>query len=230
MVKKPNRADDRLVAVEEALSKSEHFIEANQKLITIVVGIIVVLVLGFFGFNKFYLGPLNEKAHAEMFMAEMYFKQDSLDKALNGDGMYPGFIEIVDEYGITKSGNLANYYAGIIFLKKGQFEDAIDYLKDFDSDDQVVGPMALGAIGDAYIELGEPGTAAQYYLKAANANINDFVTPVFLIKAGWAYEEEGSYDKAVRIFERIKKEFHRSTEARDIDRYIERAKVLAERD
>jgi tetratricopeptide (TPR) repeat protein len=226
MVKKSEKSDDKLVAVEGALSSSEQFIEKNQKLITILVGIIVIIVLGYFGYNKFYQAPMNKKAKSEMYMAEMYFKTDSLNKALDGDGNFPGFLEIIDNYGSTKSGNLAHYYAGIIYMKKGQFEEAIDYLQGFDSEDQIVGPMAMGAIGDAYIELGDPNKAANYYLKAANTHINDFVTPIFLQKAGWAYEDAGSYDKAIRIYERIKTEFSRSAEARDIERYIERAQGI----
>ncbi|MCF8230472.1 MAG: tetratricopeptide repeat protein [Bacteroidales bacterium] len=227
MAKKSERAGDRLVAVEGALSSTEQFIEQNQKIITIVVGIIVVIVLGYFGYKKFYLAPMNKEAKSEMFMAELYFQKDSLNKALLGDGNYPGFIDIADQYGSTKAGNLANYYAGIIYLKQGDFETAIDYLQDFESEDQVIGPMALGAMGDAYIELGEPEKAVNYYLKAANTHINEFVTPIFLMKAGWAYEENGNYDKALRIYKRIKKDFNRSNEARDIERYIERAEAMA---
>ncbi len=227
MAKKSERADDRLLAVEGALSTTEQFIEKNQKAITIIVGIIVVIVLGYFGYKKFYISPMNKEAKSEMFMAELYFQKDSLNKALLGDGNYPGFVDIADQYGSTKAGNLANYYAGIIYLKQGKFDEAIDYLQSFESEDQVIGPMAMGAIGDAYVETGELDKAANYYLKAANTQINEFVTPIFLMKAGWAYEENGDYDKALRIYKRIKEEFHRSTEARDIERYIERAKALA---
>ena len=159
MVKKSDKSDkteDRIVKVEEAFGKTEQFIENNQKIILIVVGIIVVVVLGFFGFKRFYLAPKEKEAQGQMFMAEKYFEQDSITKALNGDGNYPGFLDIIDQYGITKTGNLAHYYAGICYLKKGEFEKAIDHLKHFSTKDKIVGPMALGAIGDAYMELNEP--------------------------------------------------------------------------
>lgn len=218
-----------MVAVEEALGKTELFIERNQKIITIIVGIIVVLVLVYFGYKKFYISPLDKEAKSQMFMAEMYFDKDSLDKALYGDGNYLGFLDIIDDYGSTEAGNLANYYAGIIFLQKGKFNEAIDYLTSFESNDQIVGPMALGAIGDCYMELGDPETAINYYLKAANTQRNNFVTPLFLLKAAWTYEELGEYSKALRIYERIKSDFPRSEEARDIEKYIERAKLIVEK-
>ena len=228
MAKKSERPEDRMVAVEEALSSTEQFIEKNQKIITIVVAVIVVIVLGYFGYQRFFLIPQNKEAQSEMFMAEMYFQQDSLNLALNGDGNYPGFLQIIDDYGMTKAGNLANYYAGIIYLKKGNFETAIDYLQDFDTEDQVVGPMAMAAIGDAYLELGDADRAANYYMKAANTHTNEFVTPTFLMKAGWVYEETGDYDKAIRLYERIQSEFGASSQARDIEKYIQRAKAKSE--
>jgi hypothetical protein len=116
-------------------------------------------VLGYFGFNKYYLEPKTEEAYDQMYSAQFYFQIDSLDKALYGDGNHLGFIDISSEYSITKPGNLANYYAGICFLRKGKFDDAITYLKDFDADDALIRPMAIGAIGDAYMELGKNSEA-----------------------------------------------------------------------
>ena len=79
-----------------------------------------------------------------MFMAEKYFENDSLNKALKGDGNYLGFLDIIDQYKFTKSANLSHYYAGICYLKKGEFQNAIDQLNSFSSGDQLVGPMASG--------------------------------------------------------------------------------------
>lgn len=228
MAKKSGKGSDSFIAVESALSKTEQIIEQNQKIILIVVSIIVVIVLGFFGYKKLYLAPLNKDAQEQMFMAEMYFDQQDYEKALYGDGNYLGFLDIIDDYGSTKSGNLANYYTGIIYLKQGKFDEALDYLKSFESDDKIIGPLALGAIGDAYVEKGQPENAIDYYLKAANTHQNDFITPMFLLKAGWTYEMLGEYSKALRTFERIEDDYPRSLEGRDISRYIERAKLLAE--
>ena len=149
------KTDERIHSVEEVYSKTEAFIEKNQKIILIVVGILIVIVLGFFGFKKYYIEPQEKEAQSQLFMAEMYFDQDSLQLALNGDGNYFGFLEIIDQYGLTKSANLATYYAGITYLRLGEFDHAIEYLKKFDGDDDVAAPMAVGAIGDAYMELDE---------------------------------------------------------------------------
>jgi len=226
MVKKQDKTEGGIVAVEEALSKTEHFIEKNQKLLTIIIGVIVIVVLVFFGFKRFYMAPKEKEAKEQMFMAERYFEIDSLNLALNGDGMYPGFLEIIDDYGMTQGANLSKYYAGICYLKMGNFDEAIDHLKSFKGKDQVLGPMAKGAIGDAYLELGQHGKAAGFYTEAADMKDNEFTTPLFLMKAGWTYEIQKDYKKALEIYERIKFSFPSSNEAREIDKYITRVKSL----
>lgn len=226
MAKKQDRTEDRIVAVEEALSKTEKFIERNQKLLTIIVGVIIVLVLGFFGFKRLYVAPREAEAQEQMFMAERYFEMDSLSLALNGDGMYPGFLEIIDDYGITKSANLAHYYTGIIYLRQGNFEEAIDHLKKFKSKDQVVSVMARGAIGDAYMEMNDMGEAVDYYVDAATMRDNEFSAPIFYMKAGMAYELLGRHSEALEMYETIKYDYPTSNEAREIDKYIAKMEGL----
>jgi hypothetical protein len=92
MAKKKDKTEENITAVEEALSKSELFIERNQKILTIIVGVIVLIVLAFFGAKRFYIDPREQEAKALIFKAEQYFSQDSLQLALHGDGNYPGFL------------------------------------------------------------------------------------------------------------------------------------------
>jgi len=226
MAKKQDKTEGGIVAVEEALSKTERFIEKNQKLLTIIIGVIVVVVLVFFGFKRFYMAPREKEASEQMFMAERYFEIDSLNRARNGDGMYPGLLEIIDDYGMTKGANLSKYYAGVCYLKLGKFEEAIDHLKSFKGKDHVLGPMAKGALGDAYLELDQRAKAAGAYLEAAELEENEFTSPLFLMKAGWTYEILKDYKKALEIYEQIKFKFPTSNEAREIDKYIARAKGM----
>ena len=225
MVTKKDTTEERIEAVESALSKTERFIETNQKILTIVIGGIILVILLFFGFKKFISGPREKKAQTAMFKAEYYFEKDSLNLALEGDGENDGFLDIADKYSWTKSGNLAKYYAGVCYLNKGEYQKAIDFLKKFKSDDIIVSGMALGAIGDAYMSLNNSSKAVDYYLQAAEKKQNDFVSPVYMLKAGWAYEVMKEWGKAKEIYERIKKEFPQAREARDIDKYLARAKA-----
>ncbi len=230
MAKKSTAGEDRMVAVEEALGKTEQFVEKNQKLLMYAIMGIIIVVLVYFGYQKFYISPMDKNAQDQIFMAQKYFEMDSLNRALYGDGNALGFLDIIDDYGRTKTGNLAKYYAGICYLKMGNFEEAIDYLESHDPVDQNIGPMALGAIGDAYMELNEPDRAVAYYLEAANDVDNDFTSPMFLYKAGMTYEMLGAYEDAYDAYNRIFMEYYKSVEARSIERNIARMKAMMEKE
>jgi tetratricopeptide (TPR) repeat protein len=160
MAKKSDNTEEKIMAVEEALSKSELFIEKNQKLLMIILGNHSSYCTWLFWIPEVYIIPREKEAQQQMFMAERYFEQDSLRLALDGDGSYPGFLAIIDDYGMTKSAKLAHYYTGIIYLNQGKFQEAIDHLKKFKTKDVMLAPMAKGAIGDAYMELGQKEEAA----------------------------------------------------------------------
>lgn len=214
------KGNQSVEAVESTLTKAENFIESNRKVLSWILTGIIVIILAIFGYNKLILQPKIEAANEQMFMAEYYFSVDSLDLALNGDGNNLGFYDIIDEYGRTPAGRLSHYYVGLILMKQGQFEDAIDHLKKFKSKDEILSAMAKGAIGDAYVELGDLDEALEYYLEAANKRPNYFVTPIFLSKAAWVYEEQGELQKALDIYVQIKTEYFRSFEGREADKYI----------
>jgi tetratricopeptide (TPR) repeat protein len=211
--------------VEETLSRTEHFLEENYKSLLIGLGVIIVLVgIGWLG--KLYLNKRNDEAQSQIFQAEKYFAIDSLKLALNGDGNYLGFIDINKDYKFTRSGNLASYYAGICYLHLGNYQEAIDYLNKYTKKDKVIGSMAIGATGDAYVELGDLDKGIAKYIEAADYAENSFNTPVFLMKAGELYELKGNFAEALKLYERIESKYPESTEGTAIDKYIARVKLL----
>jgi tetratricopeptide (TPR) repeat protein len=141
---------------------------------------------------------------------------------LNGDGNYPGVLDIIDNYGRTPAGNLAKYYAGISYLHLGKFKEAIDYLESFKTSDLLLKPVKAGAIGDAYAELGNKEKALKYYLEAAETMTNNFTSPIYLLKAGRMYEMSGDKDKALSAYQTIKEKYGESNEGRMVDKYIAR--------
>ncbi len=215
---------DNLTEIESALTRTEQFLETNQKLIGIVIGAIVVVAVGYFGLNKFYLEPRQKQAQEQMYMAQNYFEKDSFNLALNGDGSNPGFLDIIDDFGSTKAGNLSNYYAGISYLHMGKYDDAITYLKKFDTDDILLGPISVGAQGDAQLELGKSDAALDLYTQAYKMNENELTTPIYMLKAGELLEGT-KQDEALKLYETIKLKFPESTEGRSIDKYIARVKA-----
>ena len=169
---------------------------------------------------------MENESKSQMWMAEQYFAKDSFNLALNGDGNYLGFLDIIEEYSITKSANLANYYSGISYLHLGQFENAIEYLKQFESDDKMIAPVAFGAIGDSYMELDNLSDALVFYNKAVNTSENNFTTPIYLMKAGFVHKQNGDYKKALDTYKRIEKDFPNTAEGRQISKYIAQVEVL----
>lgn len=213
------QGDERLENVEEALSKTEQWIEDNQKLLWTILIAVLVVAFGVFGVTK-YMNKRNATASAQIFKAQQYFESEQYENALNGDGNNVGFLDIISDYGSTKTGKLAHYYAGISYMKLGNYQDAIEHLKKYSSNDQILAPMALGAIGDCYMELGDNQNAVSYYAKAARKNPNDFTSPMFLVKEGMTYEIMGNYGKALEAYKLLKKDYPLSNEAFDISRSI----------
>ena len=225
MAKKKAQQEDNLQELESALTKTEHFIEENQKIITYIVGAVVLVVVVFLGFQKFYLQPKESEAQSQMFMAESYFEKDSFNLAINGDGNYLGFLDIISDYGITKSANLAKYYAGISYLHLGQYEEALDYLDKFKTDDLLLEPIKEGAKGDACLELGELDEALKQYKKAYLLNENELTTPIYMMKAANLLETMDELEEALSLYEKLKEDYPNSTEGRNADRYISRLKI-----
>jgi tetratricopeptide (TPR) repeat protein len=222
MAKDKKSREETIVDVQEVYSKTEQYVDDNKNTLLIIAGILVVLFAGYFAVTRLYLEPRTEEGMNLLWKAEYWFEIDSLDKALVGDESYYGFEYIADEYSATKAGNLASYYCGIIYMDKGEFDLAIEYLKSADLDDAIAGAVAKGTIGDAYVEKGMYGEALDYYEAAIDHSENSLTTPLYLKKAGLVHEDMGNFEKALANFERIKDDYPSSTEGRSIDAYIAR--------
>ncbi len=201
------------------ITRTEEFIQKNQKKIIIVACAIVAVALIIFCYFKFYKQPREEKAAAAIFFAENYFDNGDYQQALEGDGQNPGFLAIIDNYGSTKNGNLAKYYAGIASLRLGKYDDAVKYLNSYSGKDFYTESLALMAEADAMAEKGDIDGAAKLYVKAANTNENELTSPAALVKAGLCYLGVDNA-KALELFKQVKTNYPYSTEYPEIDKYI----------
>lgn len=221
-----NTLDDRA-------SRTEEWAVRNQKYIMIGVGAIAVVVLGYLGYNKFVAEPKASEAMNEMFQAQQYFDEavngtakDSLfTLALNGGEGKFGMLDVAKEYSGTPAANLANYYAGMAYLNLKDYKNAVKFLGEFSSDDIMLGPIAKGGIGDAFIQLNQPEDALGYYEEAAKLNTNEYTTPMYLFKAANVALKLGKTQKALDNYKKIKEEFPTSNEASNIEAFIGRAEA-----
>jgi tetratricopeptide (TPR) repeat protein len=227
--------EEKPKAIDPSLEGIQLFYETNKKMITYAGGGLVAIIAAFCFFKFYYLPEKENEASNEIFWAQNYFEVDSFNIALKGgvtvispDGQKQimGFEQIADEYSITKTGSLANYCAGICYLRTGKFEQAIEFLQKYDGNDEMIAPIAVGAIGDCNMELNKVDEAIKFYLKAAETSNNNFTTPFYLKKAGFAYEQKSNFSEALALYERIQKEYGKSNEGKEIERDIAKVKAL----
>lgn len=246
---KPSSKEDRKNAVEEesttaevfntldeGANKTEAWVARNQKYIFIIIGAAAIIILGYLGYKEFIQEPREAEAANELFQAQEYFnsaldasgaQSDSLfTMALaGGEGKF-GFVDIIENYGGTDAANLAAYYAGMAFLNTNDYQKAIDYLEEFESDDQILAPLAKGAIGDAFAQLNQPEEALNYYKEAASVRNNNFTTPRYLFKAALTAIELGKGAEAEELLTRIKNEFPEALEADKVKVYLGQARAM----
>ncbi len=215
--------------IEETLGKTEDFVNKNKKSLMIIGGAIAVAVAGYLYYQYSYVAGKEKETQAQMFRAEEYFRNDSLKLAINGDGNFPGFEEIINDDGVSPSANLAHYYLGMTYLKNKEYDKAIDALKSYNAKDQITSALTLGAIGDAYMELKNTDDAISYYEKAAKENVNNFTTPIFLMKLAGALEMKGDYNEAADVYKRIKSDYSSTSEGQQVEKYLARAEAMAEK-
>ena len=218
----------------EALNISEAFISKYKKPLILAVVALLVIIAGIFCYKYFVSGPREEKASTALGMGQQYFNQESLDKALNGDGAsYAGFVKIASDYSGTDAGNLANLYAGLCYANLGKWQEAVKYLDEYaPSGDAMVSPAAIAALGNAYAHVNQIDKAVSNLKKAASMadskaldGVNYSLAPTFLLQAAILLESQGKTSEALDIYKEIKEKYVNSAlvQSQEIDKYIERA-------
>lgn len=206
---------------ERVVDSARYFWEKNNKVITYVLVGLVVIVGGYFAYNRFFKAPAEAKAAEAIWKAEDYFRQDSFQLALNGDGMNGGFLKAIKNHSGTKAGNLAKFYAGACYMHIGDFNNAIKFLKDFSTSQVEVELRATGLLGDAYSELGKKDEAIGYYKKAGTMFDKDDVnSPEYLFRAAMLNQEMGKNKEAIDLLHEIKDKYPNSQRAFEVDKYL----------
>lgn len=188
--------------------------------ILIGAGAAVLLLVAYKLYNRYTLNKKQKEAAEKVVNAQFWYNRGLDTLALEGDGISPGLLEIVDKYGKTRSGNLANFLAGSIYLRRSDYPNAIKHLKAFKPKSENLGAHARVLLGHAYAQAGDSAKAAESYLAACDLTDNTTLTPAYLKIAGDYHLVLRQYEKAIELFERIRDDYPTSPEARDIDRAI----------
>jgi tetratricopeptide (TPR) repeat protein len=188
--------------------------------------VIILIVGGYLAYRYLVVEPNEKKASEAMFRAEEYYRSDSANLALKGDNVNAGFLKIISKYGGTKAANLADFYAGSCYLKLGDYNNAVKYLKDFSTPAKQVQLRAYGLLGDAYSELNKKDEAAEQYKKAGTYfDKDDMFSPEYLFRAGYLYESMGKTQEAIDMYQMIKDKYPNTQRGFDIDKYLARLGV-----
>lgn len=200
--------------------------EANKKRINMIATIVLVIVVGGYAYLKLYRAPRVEKAATTVAWAQRMLEVDSFDLALNGNAQHSGFLKVQKKFSGTPTANLCNYYAGVCYLHKGEFDNAIKYLSDFDGHGTSAAYMAWGALADAYMEKGNTAKGIEYYKKATGNKKDEVITPMYLYRLGIAYEMNKEDAKAADAYKQIRDNYPRAQVAQDIQRHLARVGVI----
>jgi tetratricopeptide (TPR) repeat protein len=210
----------------DAVAKMQGFWGRYQKPLLIVLAVIVIGGGGWYGYNQYILKPKEEKAADALYKAQQYFGMDSANLVLNGDGQSRGVLYIINNYGGTKAGNLAHYYAGVSYLKLGDFNNAVKHLKDFSTDAKQIQLMAYGCLGDAYSELNKKEDAIASYKKAGEVFEKDENnSSEYLFRAALLAEASGNATQALDLYKELKEKYPRTDKGFQADKYINRLSI-----
>lgn len=204
----------------------EAWIEKNRWPLFGLIGLLVLAAIAYFGYTRVIMPPKETAAQNSIYMAQEWFAKDSFRLALEGNAQNDGFLNVIDNSSGTKTGNLAQYYAGVSYYNLGEYDNAIDYLSKFNGKDLILSAMAIGLQGDAHAAQDDLGTAIDMYKRAARHNDNDYTSPLFLYKAGLAMESEGNYSGAADAYQTIKDKYPESSQGRSIDKFITRVAMM----
>jgi tetratricopeptide (TPR) repeat protein len=221
--------EDLLVIDESSIivGKAKNFWEKSSRPILYISGAIILLVAGYYGYQNFYAKPEQIKAADAIWHAQQYFEEDSIQLALNGDGQYPGFEKVAKNFGGTKAGKLAGYYAGLCCLKLKDFNKAVTYLKAFTTDAKEVQAIAYARLADAYSELKKNEEAIEYYVKAAHHfPEQESLSAENLFRAGLLSEVLKKNDDAIKYYKEIKEKYSRTDRGYQVDKYLARLGVV----
>lgn len=207
---------------EAVIERAKDFWGQYGKILTYALGAIVLLVGGFLAYQKFVKEPKEKKAADAIFYAQQYYAQDSLDKALTGDGQHIGFDKAISQYGGTAAGNLAKFYAGSIYLKKGSFAKAAGYLKDFSTDAPQIQARAYKLLGDALAEQGKGKEAVDQYKKAAREFEEDDASASEALFLAAYLSDKVLNDKtaAVDLYKEVKTKYSQTQWSFEAEKYL----------
>jgi tetratricopeptide (TPR) repeat protein len=204
------------------VDRAKDFWTRNSKIISIVCVVVVLGVAGYFVYKNYVQKPKEEKASEAIYRAEQYYRLDSFNLALNGDGQNAGFLRVIDKYSGTDAANLAHFYAGVCYIHLDDNQNAIKQLKKFNTSSKPVQARAYKLLGDASADLGKNADALDYYKKAAHHFEKDKTSSAeaLSLAAYFAFKVMNDQKQAIELYKELKEKFPQTREGFEADMYL----------
>lgn len=206
----------------ESLSGLEQRVEQNKKsVIWYAVALLVVIGIGL----GYYYGKKSAKEDA----GEMIGKADIELMQGNDSVALAQYQAVAAEYS-NGVANRANLNAAILLYQKGNYEEALKAVENYDVEEELVGAASQSLKGDCLVNLKKYDEAVAAYDEAISvANGNELYAPVFMMKKATVLSAQQKYSEAAAIYQNIKDNYSKYVNAYrvNIDKYIDRSNYLA---
>ena len=219
--KRQELREDRLVTL---YARSWAFYDENKNLVIgglIAFLALIVLVIGYFVYQH------QQQQEAEEHLARIIsvYERGDYEQALQGTGDRLGLIDISEQYGRTRSGNLATYYAADSYYRLDQYEEALEFFSRYSKDRDLLGASAIAAEASIFEDQDDFEEAGDRYRRAATFYESEATSPGYLLQSGRAYEAAGLYDRALDSYQMIRDDFPGTPEYEEVEEHIARAEA-----
>jgi predicted negative regulator of RcsB-dependent stress response len=217
IVKKELKQDKLISTYAQAVN----FYDKNKKYLSIGV---VVLALAIFGIIAYQNNQTtnNEKASAELAKVIPFFDAGNYRLAVDGapEMNVSGLKALVDNFGGTVSGNHARFYLASSLFQLGEYDAALEEFSEFDGEGEMLQVSRLSGIAACYEAKKDFRRAAEYYESAGTLVGTDVAAPENLSNAARNFALSGDKEKAIELYEKVKKNHPTTVFGREADRFI----------
>jgi tetratricopeptide (TPR) repeat protein len=198
----------------------------HKKQVGTVLTVAVVVVLGVVVYlnNQ---ATNNEKASTDLAKVYSFFDGGQYQQAIDGipERNIPGLKSIVENYGGTRSGDMARFYLASAYYSMGKYDDALEQFEDTGDLGPRLGVARLSGMAGCYEARQKYSEAGEYYEKAATAYADDINAAENLNNAARSYASAGNKEKALELYKKLKKSYPTTSFGREADRFISQLSV-----
>jgi tetratricopeptide (TPR) repeat protein len=206
--------------------KVQAFYDKYKKAISIGVTAVAVVVIAIVVFMK-NRADNNERAVVQLAAVHQLYDDGQFQMAIDGvpERNVVGLKAIVDNFGSTRTGDLARFYLADAYFQLGKYAEALEHFEDCSPSDDLLNASRLAGIAASYEALGNHAEAGNYFERAAAKDPTEGSMAEHLHNAARNYAQAGDKERALDLFRRIKKNYPTTTYGREADRYITQLSV-----